>query len=555
MDGDIDSNLYAERAGCKDSDMLRPTYRLRLFCQDRNYYVDSPQDHDETDPHEWSKLTEVEFIREESSCMHRKDSINPVFPPGFRWEAFLKCWSPYAASRIDLSTLDAKVYEPRMSVKDLRPTRSWFLPGAWILWLSDTIFLSLAKFSLSSQTTRFPHLHQYRVSFSGWDFYVYSILSFEARSWDEAMGAVHSSDAPLQFFHHVTAGLPTSFFSHLELSGCQGFFPPRLCTLFLSIIKPHENTVEKGPLTTIRFITKLDVGCDRGSHIREFQLVVCMEHRYNAQVKLELGTIGWDVPKDRVNQLLRESKHLRHLMVPQQMINFDSTDPSFTSNPRFLSLEIPKITDGKISLKLMDGLALNTGVRDFVITFSVIHHERFMTALLETLTYLFGRVLPWCRSLSTLTLASQSYGCDSSTRQRQDAFCEEIVRCITSSTPRQAKDRFGSLWSIKITRDFYGFKKKRVLRPSSTWDRLVSPSLVLTWCRRQRNEHPTNRPLPLGLIVAAVCRINQNVAYRKTSDVAPHDSRTANAGAIYDFICCFHPALGIQIYKSKPRCL
>jgi hypothetical protein len=561
MDSHIDIDVYAERTGCKGSDMLRPTDRLRRLCRDQNFFVTAGPGFDVLYPrsHEWSELTEIEFIPEKPSWyswLYWKDSVNPVFPSGFRWEAFLKCWSPCAAGAIYLSTPDAEVYEARVPVRDLCLSRSWCLPGAWILWLSDTIFLSLTKFSLRNQIKLAPHLYQYQVSFSRErGYYVYSILSFTARSWEEAMGTAHPSEIPLHFFHHVTAGLPNGFFSDLELSGCQGFLSPRLCTLFLSLIKSSDNMVEREPQSTIRFLTELDTGCDKASQIRESQLVVIMEHHYNAQVKLELGTVGWDVPKDRVNQLLRESQHLRHLTVPDQMINFDSTDPSFTSNPHFLSLEIPKITNGKISMKLMDGLALNTGVRDFVITFSVTHHEPFMTALLETLTYLFGRVLPRCRSLSTLTLASQSYGCDSSTRQRQDAFCEEIVRCMTSSTQTEAKDRFGSLWSIKITRDFYGFKKKRVLRPSSTWDRLVSPSLVLTWSRRQRNEHSAHRRLPLGLIAAAVRQINHNVMYRKTSDVAPHDSRTANAGAIYDFICCFHPALGIQIYKSKPRCL
>jgi hypothetical protein len=551
MDGDIDSNLYAERAGCKDCDILRPTYRLRLFCQDRNYYVGAPRGHNETDPHDLSKLTEVEFIREESSYIHRNDSANPVFPPGFRWEAFLKCWAPYMTEWIDLSTLDAKVYEPRMSVIDLRPTRSWCLPGAWILWLSDTIFLSLAKFSLSSQTTRFPHLHQYRVSFSGWDFYVYSILSFEARSWDEAMGTVHSSDAPLQFLHHVTAGLPTSFFSHLELSGCRGFFPPRLCTLFLSLIQSSDIMVEREPQSTIRFLTELDTGCGKASQIRESQLVVCMEHRYNAQVKLELGTIGWDVPKDRVNQLLRESQHLRHLKVPRQMINFDNTDASFTSNPRFLSLEIPNIKDGKISLKLMDGLALNTGLRDFILTFSVAHCERFRTALLDKLSYLFGHVLPRCSSLSTVTLALQDYCSDSCTHQRQDSFCGEIVHCIASSCPPGVKNRFGSLSSIKITRKrvIHVSDRQLVLPPNETWDRLVSPSLLRAWCRNHRTENAANRFLPPGVIASAVRQINLNVVYRKTSIVMPHDSRTANAGVIYDFICLNHPSFGMQRHK------
>jgi hypothetical protein len=272
-----------------------------------------------------------------------------------------------------------------------------------------------------------------------------------------------------------------------------------------------------------------------------------MAHRFGTHVRLALGKICRSVPLDRVNQLLLESRHLCHLKIPRQLTKFDSTGTSFTSNPHFLSLETSRIFDGDISLKLLEGLALNTGLRHFILKFSVVSYEISRTALLETMTYLFGQVLPKCCSLSALTLALQDYCGDEScsTRERQDVFCKEIVDCIASSRPKRAKARFGSLSSINITRvrPIDHTNKELVLPPNETWDGLVSPSLVLAWCGK---EHCSKRLQPPGIIVAAVSQINQNVVYRKTSRVAPRDSRTANAGVIYYFIYLFHPAFGIQ---------
>jgi hypothetical protein len=119
-------------------------------------------------------------------------------------------------------------------------------------------------------------------------------------------------------------------------------FPPTLCSLFLSIIRPGER--------------RTVVGLFKGFFpIREHQLVTVVAYRYGSQVKLELGRLRLDIPLDRVNQLLRECQHLRHLKVPSELINFDSSDSSFTSNPQFLTLEIMPILDGMISVKLLDG--------------------------------------------------------------------------------------------------------------------------------------------------------------------------------------------------------
>jgi hypothetical protein len=410
----------------------------------------------------------------------------------------------------------------------------------------------------------------------GGDYYAYSVSNFFDTTFADVMAAT-SSEIPLRFFQHVTAGLPAGFFSQLELVPGYPAFPPRLCSQFLSIIRPDESNDKCVPRTTVRLFTSMCPPHDDSIYpITENQLATIMAHHYSSQVMLELPRrFDW-LPLDRVNDLLHENQHLCHLKVPYQLFNFDSSADSFTSNSHFRSLEFMHIWEGSISLKLLDGFALNTGLKDVIFGFSMPFHGPFQAAHLEKLTHLFGNVLPKCCSLSNLTLHLNDPYPESSGPQTRHAFYEEITRCIATSSPMRAKDPFGSVSSIKVTytthveciasspptgaNDQFGSlsktrriprvawpEEKHVLPPNATWDRLVSPSLLLTWCRKQRIEHSANRIQPLGLIVEAIRQINQNVAYWKTSHAAPHDSRIANASAIYDSICTFHPDFGRQM--------
>jgi hypothetical protein len=521
--------------------MLRPTDRLLRLCQDCNYSVE--------DAEEWSKVTEAEFVREESS-----GDGAPTFPSDFRWDAFCACLPPKPKESIfDLFPPTVELLVPLKNVA--APT----VPsdaGVSVLWLSDTTFLSSIPFHL------YPHSRppcEYRVSFSPGlaSCYAYSVPTFTFVGYVNENEAT-SSEIPLCFFKHVTAGLPTGFFTHLELMCGDPDFPPRLCSLFLSIAGPSESDDECVARTVVRLCKSFD------QPIREDQLVALLAHRFSSHVKLDLGGLQGENLLERANQLLRECQHLRHLKVSPKLIDFDRSDASFTFNPHLQSLEIVPILDGGISLKLLDGFALSTGLKDLTLRFSpAMLFTYFRVAHLEKLTHLFGNVLPRCYSMRTLTLDLLEIHPGTVNRQDPHVFYEEIVRCIAAFSTTRAKDPFGSVSSIKVTLTPFpvsGFTerglppgivlgsvwlKKRVLPPNATWDRLVSPSLVLTWRRDQRRkEHPAKRLQPLGLIVPAIRQINQDVAYQKTSTVAPYDSRTANASVIYDSIRSFHPAFG-----------
>jgi hypothetical protein len=488
---------------------------------------------------DWSKVTEVEFVHEESFHVTTENDV-PTFPPDFRWDAFCACWAPQPEGEeeliVRLFTRLPEVMGGWVPIPNANATDN-LCQKASVLWLSCTTFLSLIEFQLTRNIFGgAQQLSEYRVSFSPGlgDYYAYSVSRFTDTTLDDGMAAT-SSEIPLRFLQHVTAGLPTGFFTHLYLMPGEPDFPPRLCSQFLSIIRPDESNNEGSPRTTVRFFPDLR---------DEDQLVAILAHHYCARVKLELVVLREHIPLDRVNQLLCECQTLRHLRVPENLTNFDSS-LSFTSNPHFLSLEIMDIPDGVISLKLLDGLALNTGLNDLILGFSILSGH----PLLETLTHLFGNVLPKCSSLSTLTLDLHDAHPNRSPGSGH-LFYEEIVRCIASSSPVRAKDRFGSLLSIKVSYAAYDASGWRmfVASPNETWDRHVSPPLLLTWCRKQRNA----KRLPLGLIVAAMRQINQNVAYRKTSVVKPCDSRAANASAIYDTICTFHPAFGRGLAPTAP---
>jgi hypothetical protein len=185
----------------QNASMLRETDRLRRLCQDRNYYI-SREQVDFFGNHGWSELTEFEFICDESSCITCKDSVNPTFPADFRWEAFLECWSREAASGITLYPASAKEDDWLLPVKVLPPTQLRRSPGTWVLWLSDTIFLSVTQFVWSCSVPLPTHLYQYKVSFSEdrGGYYVYSIASFKATTQREAVAAAWPSKIPIIFF-------------------------------------------------------------------------------------------------------------------------------------------------------------------------------------------------------------------------------------------------------------------------------------------------------------------------------------------------------------------
>jgi hypothetical protein len=324
-----------------------------------------------------------------------------------------------------------------------------------------------------------------------------------------------------------------------------------LCSLFLSILPQIESNGKSEPqIVTALFAVPeaLFVIPDESDLVAatmdEQQLEVFAAYPYNYRIQLDLGKMSEDLPLERVNQLLRESQHVRHLGVEESLAKFDSSNSSFSSNPRLHSLHLNRIFQGEISKNLLDGVAVNMCIQDLELNFREhgLEQERF----LKTLEYLFQIVLPKCRSLRSLTLAF-SIECF----EDRLLFFEKVVQCIATSSlspRRKLKTRFGSLVSLRIF-TFRGTEATEA--PNEMFNRIVSHSLALSWCEQSRNEQSwsdsVELAVPAGLVASMVCATNQDVVYVKTTGHAlrdtprPFDSRTANVSVIYDLVRSFHP--------------
>jgi hypothetical protein len=524
---------------------LLPTDRFQRFCKESSLFIDYEEG--------WPQLREIELVYDEPSEELLTDDAIPLFPADFRWEQFSACWTACEWDSIRLYTCKRGRFPARFGkVDEDKPPPV----GAAVLWLSDTVFLSAVQFSLTKlRGFNNESLFHYGVSFSPFrnkhPVFVYSLSSFTISTAEEFVEST-PPDLPLHFFKHV-ASVATENFMQIHLYGSKSYFPPRLCELFLSILPPKEINLTPMPQTSVALFLKPAHALNEGyqATVDEQQLEVVAAYRFNSQVKLHLEETSHELLMDRVNQLLRESLHIRHLSVNKQLSNFEGNEISFSSNPAFISVWIENVQNGEISKNLLDGLAMNTGIQSLDVTFSEPSPEQ--EGFRKTLEYLCEHVLPKCRSLRNVTLDFMVQEFMGPWRLPDpDApyfFREKILKCIADhSVPPTGKlgDRFGSLVSLRVVT-----KRGYIEPPSQTLNRIVWPPLSLSWCRQSRNEHSwaTSAPsaIPAGLVPSAIRAVNPDVVYVKTTGLdppllaCPFDSRTANAGVIYDVVRSFHP--------------
>jgi hypothetical protein len=512
---------------------LRPTNRFQKFCIGRNLNLD--------DEGEWPFLREAELVYDQP--LNQLDDMIPSFPPDFRWEEFYTCWTTsYWGYKILYTKNTEGHVEEEMD--------DWCTTDTSILWLSDTVFLSVVLFVLDDDGSTFDYGVRFLPFPNHSAVYVYSLSSFVV-SRD---GFAAPPELPLHFFRHLASQTNENFLERMEVWGGQSRFSPRLCSLFLSILPQSENDENAETQTAMAPFVTPGEGEGRAVVMDEQLLGVVVAYPYNSQTMLDLGEISGELPLERVNQLLRESQHIRHLGVEENLANFDSAESSFSSNPRLRSLHLNKIRHGGISKNLLDGVAVNMCIQDLELKFLVDRLEQG-GEFLKTLEYLFQCVLPKCRSLRSLTLEfTFSYPwCE-----QPLLFFEKVVQSVAvSSLPprRKLKSRFGSLVSLQV-RIVTGTRVVPTETPNEMLNRIVSPSLAFSWCQQSRNEHSwaTSPKLAVsaGLIPSMVCAINQDIIYVKTAGRSPldiprpFDSRSANVTIIYDLVRSFHPGFSLK---------
>jgi hypothetical protein len=506
---------------------VKRTDRLELYFRDHNMNYDG--------------MCFDEFELESGGQATIEDTV-PVFPSTFQWSDFREFFRYKPDSIFHLDVGDIEYWYSQ---------HGRIVCQGQVLWLSQTIFVTTINFILSDKDTfRDQRMFQYAVSVSPeLTCYAYSLSSFAA-TCPEQVVEIAPSALPLHFFQHLTSHLSTGQLKFLELINGVPCFPARLCTLFMYIFPRREANVRLTPDETIIFNFRF---YGEECKLDEAQLTAITMHPCSVAATVRLLSFQDSVNLDRVNTLLRDSQHLMNLHVPEELIAFNSDEISFTANQHFHSLTIPKFSDIKISLNLLDGIALNVGLQEFHIDFS----GRKLADFRENLEYLFRHVLPKCCSLSHVALNLRDE--DRHHDQPRDAFFEEVEQIIHMSSPAASSsvlNRFGSVFSLKLTHSVEHSRKiwYTPASPTETWDKLVSPSLVLSWCRHQRNEQSwATSPrllLPSGLIGRMVHLTNRNVVYAKTAHylsekgLSPFDPSIANASVIYETLRMFHPSLG-----------
>jgi hypothetical protein len=154
----------------------------------------------------------------------------------------------------------------------------------------------------------------------------------------------------------------------------------------------------------------------------EVQVMTLTTSPYILQATVRM--IGFqDVCLDRVNQLLRNTKstNIPRFQVPEELINFDSEQISFIANQHFRFLSIPEFNNGEISSKLLDGLALNTGLEHLRVDFP----DHGLADFWKNLEHLFQNVLPSCSLRHVaLNLRDEDYHHN----QPRDTFFEEVTQ-------------------------------------------------------------------------------------------------------------------------------
>jgi hypothetical protein len=279
---------------------------------------------------------------------------------------------------------------------------------------------------------------------------------------------------------------------------------------------------------------------------------------------LDLSETSYEFPLNRVNQLLRESQHIRHLAVGSVLANFDGSEYSFSSNSGLRSLGIRNMKNGAISKSLLDGLAVNTGIQHLELSFEedAPEQEGYRTPL----EYFLTEVLPKCRSLQSLTV-EVNFEDFTAKPSVCHLFREKVLQFLAAaslnSTGKHA-NRFGSLVCLRVITPMWWYQLEA---PHEIYHRIVSPLLALSWWRQSRNGNSWSTsamlPVPDGLIPSMVSAVNQHVICVKTTGVnqpvicitttgqdrpCPFDSRNANATLIYDFVRSFRASFSMPTH-------
>jgi hypothetical protein len=385
-----------------------------------------------------------------------------------------------------------KLFLKRM--KGARSTRS--RSEADILWLSATAFVSLHRF-------RYPE-HSYAMSLDQWKLLAYSLPHLDNADGTFRSGPV--SDLPLRFLYHVLAPICYQV-SALEIKLESATPVDAMVTLLPRIDQAPMNN------TTI-FFPNVSIGL--------LQAISSFPFHPRVRFRLEAGYGQDHITPQQLNDLLLSFRLPVHLQLPRALLDFESENESFTTNPCITSLTISTGTS-RLSTKMLNGIARNENMEHLVIDCQDRPDLMLAPSVIKAVAC---SVLQGGRNLKCLTLESQYQNSKAETPKGFLEAFEQLGKDLDFTSHRgHCIARFH--WRFPFSRGMPRLKSNKL------WDSEFSPTLVLNCLHQQPGGCP-----PAIMLGLASRRINQGILFEYSTNLVPWDLSASNASAI--FVALYH---------------
>jgi hypothetical protein len=460
-----------------------------------------------------AELREAEFV-----------SASGTFPAGFRWEAFLGCFSRrgdrvslYSIGDLGNQTNFVGAVDPHCALSiSIRSMSGQLVEDLQqenidVLWLSPLIFISSFDFFVGG-TVR--SLGDYSVTCDErsnssrrqlWTFVISTSLS-------TLEGDEHGEPSPLllEFFQHVTSQLPVGYFAEIDLKRHhRQRCPVGYITLFLSIIQTLGTQTEISGNGTI---TR-----DELRHILSYQ--------FHPAMKLEFDSYSFDksVSLTILNDLLKDARYLRAIEMPMELVGIESWRDCCPPCHEEIALKSPDLyihlSEGRISPKCLHAISTKHNPYEVTLDMSDCCEE----ALLEFVHPFMAHDT----SIENLLLRSHY---NKHRNEDDELITVEEYSCSVADAMPVCQSNNLCIFNVSIAHmTETGLETKQCNRVP-WWDYDIFPLLALNF-HRKRLTNPTGAVVPV-----AIRAVNQGIVYSKTTDHIPFNPRIANAGLLFRMV-------------------
>jgi hypothetical protein len=449
------------------------------------------------------------------------------------FDQFRQCYSRCRGSVCLATCKDAKtIATPLRSMSSLAPPEchkplelldnmAQSETGFFIVWISDTVFVSSIQFKISRHH---GSLDEYRIFMSprlSNDYLVYFVYSLPLVSKDPPQPRLAPPIAPISFLGSMVNVLPFGYFKAISFFWYRYISEPPLKELLSLVPTPKPGVIPFEALTTLTFCSLLS-----RDQIHAV-LSHCEENNLWVQPKFSVQGSTFH----EYNSALRESPHLRHIHIPLHYFRhqLERDEAPFTVNEHLESMTIdyfPHIYGADMwpSSSLLKVVSCCRNLKHLYMR--VKGWKRFLNVNSSVLNWVISGAIP----LEEVVVSS----CVDPAPNFQSVWANlslTLLGCFVAGQRNLchfsivAKHRKGS-WPIPKF-----LKAPMNLEP---WDKLVTPSLALNCFRKLQSGNTAKETrMHENSVAWKVRAVNLGVVYRKTTYHTPHDMSTANAGVLF----------------------